>query len=87
MDKKDPATGVELNPGPGGRDCPGNGMLPQIECCCDECAYYLLCFPNWQEYSYRITEQRGICAEVTENSRPPSTGTGHCLLPRQRTAQ
>ena len=36
-------TGVELRPGNGGKDCPGNGEDPQIECCCDECDYMLDC--------------------------------------------
>ena len=42
-------TGVELTPGNGGRDCLGNGEHYDndgkiIECCCDECNYYLCCF-------------------------------------------
>ena len=39
-------SGVPLIPGNGGRDCPGNGADPQIECCCDECDYMMLCFEN-----------------------------------------
>ena len=34
-------TGVVLIPGNQGRDCPGNGNQPNIECCCDECDYML----------------------------------------------
>ena len=42
-------TGVELIPGNGGKNCPGNGEhideygVP-IECCCDECDYMLCCY-------------------------------------------
>ena len=42
-------SGIELIPGNQGMYCPGNGMqkdvfgLP-IECCCDECDYYIMEF-------------------------------------------
>ena len=36
-------TGIQLIPGNGGGDCPGNGTDPEIECCCDECDYMLCC--------------------------------------------
>ena len=36
-------TGVTLIPGNQGKDCPGNGTNPAIECCCDECDYMLCC--------------------------------------------
>lgn len=42
----DPATGVILVPGPGGRNCPGNGR-GAAECCCDECDWFLECFPEY----------------------------------------
>ena len=50
MDKNIPekvidVTGVELTP----RDpavCLGNGGQG-FECCCDECEYFLLCFPDF----------------------------------------
>ena len=42
-------TGTTLIPGNQGKDCPGNGMNPDIECCCDECDFYLECFPDWEE--------------------------------------
>ena len=38
-------TGVELTPGKPAV-CLGNGELG-FECCCDECDYYLLCFPEF----------------------------------------
>ncbi len=38
-------TGVELTPGK--RDvCLGNGEQG-FECCCDECDYFLFCFPEF----------------------------------------
>ena len=40
-------TDVELSP----REpsvCLGNGEL-EFECCCDECGYYLMCFPEFAD--------------------------------------
>ena len=44
-------TGIILTPSDGGENCLGNGEHADknnnlIECCCDECDYYLLCFPK-----------------------------------------
>ncbi len=44
-------TGVILTPGNGGKDCKGNGehtnwLGKPIECCCDECGFYLLCLDH-----------------------------------------
>lgn len=47
MDEKkiiDP-TGAALKPGDP-EHCQGNGEHPDFECCCDECDYYLACFPE-----------------------------------------
>ena len=38
-------TGIELTPGKP-NICLGNGEQG-FECCCDECDYYLLCFPEF----------------------------------------
>ncbi len=38
-------TGIELTPGEP-NVCLGNGEQ-SFECCCDECDYYLLCFPEF----------------------------------------
>ena len=38
-------TGAELTPGEPAI-CFGNGEQG-LECCCDECDYYLLCFPEY----------------------------------------
>ena len=40
-------TGIVLSPGFQGENCMGNGKHPGKECCCDECDYYLECFPDW----------------------------------------
>ncbi len=40
-------TGVELSPGEP-TVCLGNGKQG-FECCCDECDYYLLCFPEFDQ--------------------------------------
>ena len=39
-------TGIELTPGQPAV-CLGNGEKG-FECCCDECDYYLLCFPEFE---------------------------------------
>lgn len=36
-------TGTVLIPGDEGGNCPGNGLDPNIECCCDECDYMQCC--------------------------------------------
>ncbi len=41
-------TGTVLIPGNMGRDCPGNGSDPEVECCCDECDYMLCCLEGWR---------------------------------------
>ena len=47
-------TGVELTPG-NMEECLGNGRHfdsdgNPIECCCDECDYFLLCFPEYDVF-------------------------------------
>ena len=39
-------TGTPLTPSKQGRRCKGNGKHKKYECCCDECEYYLYCFPQ-----------------------------------------
>lgn len=40
-------TGTPLTPSKHGNKCLGNGERPEYECCCDECDYYLKCFPEY----------------------------------------
>ena len=40
-------TGIELTPSEHGKDCLGNGQHEGVECCCDECNFYLSCFPGY----------------------------------------
>jgi len=44
----DEATGTPLTPSPQGELCLGNGEHPEYKCCCDECDYYLDCFPEYR---------------------------------------
>ncbi len=39
-------TGTILTPGNQGKDCLGNGLHPDWECCCDECDYMLCCLES-----------------------------------------
>ena len=47
-------TGVELTPGKPAV-CLGNGEKV-FECCCDECVYFLLCFPEFDSKSETINK-------------------------------
>ena len=47
-------TGVELTPGKP-NICLGNGEQ-DFECCCDECDYYLLCFPEFEHAKKACSE-------------------------------
>lgn len=51
----DPSTGVELRPSYKGKNCPGNGEHPGIECCCDGCDYFLTCFPDFNDPDHKYT--------------------------------
>ena len=46
-------TGIELSPGKP-TACLGNGERG-FECCCDECDYFLLCFP---EFDVQFKEEK-----------------------------
>lgn len=41
-------TGAELKPGKPD-ECEGNGKHPLFELCCDECDYFLKCYPEWDK--------------------------------------
>ncbi len=49
---------INLISGNRGKDCPGNGKKKNetgdiIECCCDECDYFLECFPEYMPKSFQ----------------------------------
>lgn len=46
-------TGTPLTPSRQGRKCLGNGEHFEYECCCEECDYYLYCFPQYDSYLLR----------------------------------
>lgn len=48
----DVSTGILLTPSFHGENCLGNGEHFGYECCCDECDYYLLCFPDWNQEGF-----------------------------------
>lgn len=48
-------TGTDLTPGNGGADCAGNGE-GEAECCCDECDYFLVCFPEFEKSEPHMSE-------------------------------
>ena len=41
----------ELTPSYHGELCRHNGENPDFEIACEECDYYLLCFPDWEDLS------------------------------------
>ena len=49
-------TGIELTPGKPDI-CLGNGEQG-FACCCDECDYYLLCFPEFDPQTKRIDKTK-----------------------------
>lgn len=64
-------TGVELSPGEPEK-CLGNGEHVDdkgraIECCCDECDYFLLCCPEWNDVDAAYAEENNVIK--TENRR------------------
>ena len=57
-------TGVELMPGePAG--CLGNGEQG-FECCCDECDYYLSCFP---EFDFKNEEKILLQVKISTQNK------------------
>ena len=42
------SSGVLLTPSFHGEKCAGNMNTPEHGCCCDECDFYLSCFPDWK---------------------------------------
>ena len=58
-------TGTILIPGNQGKDCPGNGEHPEVDCCCDECDYMLCCLDR-----HKSSE----CKSCTDRDCPRSDG-------------
>ena len=48
---------VELTPSPRGERCLGNGKHADIECRCEECDFYGICFPLDPENSRRLRQK------------------------------
>ena len=48
-------TGTPLTPSRQGRKCLGNGEHPGYLWCCEECDYYLYCFP---QYDWRLKRNK-----------------------------
>lgn len=46
-----PEVPAKLTPSPHGKECLGNGTWLGYECQCDECDFYLTCFPDWKDSS------------------------------------
>lgn len=51
----DPSTGTKLTPSYQGKECLGNGSWPGYECCCDECDFFLTCFPDFNDPNHEYT--------------------------------
>ena len=68
-------TGIILTPGDNGDRCLGNGKHfdddgKPLECCCDECGYFLCCCANYKNF---------MCAGCDDPDCPrihPSEGKG-----------
>lgn len=46
-----------LTPSFHGEKCRHNGENPDYDIACDECDYFLICFPEWEE-EFAKTEER-----------------------------
>lgn len=73
-------TGVELSPGEREK-CLGNGEHVDdkgraIECCCDECDYFLLCCPEWNDVDAAYAEENNVT--TTENGRAEKMTIEEC---------
>ncbi len=49
MENENESSKIDLFPSYHGEKCRYNGEDPDYEIACDECDYYLLCFPDWRE--------------------------------------
>ncbi len=53
-------TGTPLTPSFHGRKCLGNGEHPDYEICCENCDYYLRCFPKYRWWIRKLMFKRRI---------------------------
>ena len=74
----DPGTGTPLLPGRP-TECYGNGEHEGFECCCDECAHYLACFPEHQkeinEALEDLSDLKAAELAMAEHAKDPKTYT------------
>ncbi len=74
-------TGTELIPGNQGRDCPGNGLHPGIECCCDECDYMMCCYGDYKIWDCKdCDDTKCPRARVAHQGLPQGEGRGTALI-------
>ena len=58
-----------LTPSYHGENCRHNGDNPDYEIACDECDFYLLCFPDWEEI-LEIYDNNGNAAAPIRRENP-----------------
>lgn len=46
---------IQLAPSPNGENCIGNGQNKDVECMCDECDYFLECYPEWDRKKQSVS--------------------------------
>lgn len=64
MLKKMDISGARLTPSWQGRRCGYSGLDEKNGCCCDECDYFLMCFP---QYDQRI---KGLRKRIIDRFAP-----------------
>lgn len=70
-------TGTELIPGNQGNDCPGNGLIHGVECCCDECDYVMCCLEN-HDPSVCLTCNDKDCPRSVQSKNAASSSANKC---------
>lgn len=74
----DPSTGTKLTPSYHGKECLGNGSWVGYECCCDECDYYLECFPEAEPKILRNRARCRKCGSILESRARHDRQTCSC---------
>ena len=67
-------TGIELTPSNNGEHCLGNGEHVDekgnlIECCCDECDYFLYCYQQYIPTNLLSTKQKKLDTSQEKNPK------------------